>query len=281
MAHSSSRVVFDLQKFKIILDKNDKDVSQQILETGWYKDEEFEIKIFKKQLKKGMTVLDLGANIGFYTLLARSMVGKKGKVIALEPFPINANLLKKSIRINKFENVILLEAAASNKTGKSTMYLSPDYNSEHSLLKLDFNYPTVWRKQKQIPIMTVTVDSYFGKKIHDFHVDVIKMDIEGFETNALSGMHDTITSNKNLVLLTEFWPNGMIKNRSSPKEFLETLKQFNFKIHHIDDVKKKVYPVTIPQMLQLIEEGGKNPKDETMREWGWYSNILCIKTTKS
>lgn len=72
-----------------------------------------------------MTFLDLGANVGFYTFLARSIIGEKGRVFAFEPYPRNAEL-KASIRENNYNNVTLVEAAVSDKDGKASLYLSPD-----------------------------------------------------------------------------------------------------------------------------------------------------------
>lgn len=114
--------VHDFGKFKMVLDKNDVDISKQVKEFGWYEDEKFESKVFEAHLKPSMAILDLGANIGFYTIFARSVVGEQGRVFAFEPFPANANLIRASIKENSFTNVIL-EAAVSDRMGKATLHL--------------------------------------------------------------------------------------------------------------------------------------------------------------
>lgn len=81
--------------------------------------EEFETEIFKKEIKKGDTVLDLGAHIGYYTLLAAKLVGEKGKVFAFEPEPTNFALLKKNIKINNYQNVIPVQKPFLIKTEKA------------------------------------------------------------------------------------------------------------------------------------------------------------------
>lgn len=81
--------------------------------------EEFETEIFKKEIKKGDTVLDLGAHIGYYTLLAAKLVGEKGKVFAFEPEPTNFALLKKNIKINNHQNVIPVQKPFLIKTEKA------------------------------------------------------------------------------------------------------------------------------------------------------------------
>src|SRR5574341_1177435 len=199
--------VHDFGKFKMVLDKTDTDISKQVERFGWYSDESFETSLFEKHLKKGMTVLDLGGNIGFYTILARSIVGQEGRVFSFEPFPNNANLIRASIKENSFTNVIVVEAAASDKMGKATLHLSPDACSEHSLLDLDFQY-NLEPQQNEIEVQTLTVDDYLAKNVGDFKVDFIKMDIEGSESRAIKGMQKVLKENKHLILMTEFWPNG-------------------------------------------------------------------------
>jgi len=264
--------VHDFGKFKMVLDKNDKDVSEQIKKFGWYKDELIETEVFEKYLKPGMTVLDLGANIGFYTLLARSIVGPKGKVIAFEPFPHNANLLGRSLKENLFANVIVVQAAISDAVGKTFLYLSPDFISEHSLLDYDKS------SQKKIEVEVLTVDDYL-EKMGNFKVDFIKMDIEGSETKALKDMKNTLKKNKHLILVTEFWPNGFYLAKSTPKKYLEDLKKIGFKIFHIDEFKQSVYPVNPDEMVKIAEFRIKNhvEKNKETKYGDWYTNLLCIK----
>jgi hypothetical protein len=73
--------VYNFGKFRMVLDKHDSDISRQIQEHGWYVEERFDIKVFQKHLKTRMTFLDLGANVGFYTFLARRIVS--GKLLRL------------------------------------------------------------------------------------------------------------------------------------------------------------------------------------------------------
>jgi FkbM family methyltransferase len=269
--------IYDVGKFKIATSPTDGDVSQQIRSHGWYVDEKFELEIFQRYLKEAITVFDLGANIGFYSLLARSIIGATGQVVCFEPFPQNVEMIKKSIEANSYSNVDLIEAAAGDKNGSAFLHLSPDYNSEHSMLNLEFNYVKN-QTQKKIKVKTITLNSYCQKK-QDFHVDLIKMDIEGYEIKALKGMSKIINSNENLVLMTEFWPNGFIKNNSSPDEFLETLERFGFKIFHIDSQLGKLYELDSNKMMEIYESRSKGITDQTMLEWGWFTNLLCIKNS--
>ena len=264
-------IVYDLGTFRLVLDNGDPDVSRQIEQHGWYVDEEFDIKVFRKHLKRRMTFLDLGANIGFYTFLARSIIGEKGRVIAFEPYPRNAELVKASIRENNYNNVTLVEAAVSDKDGKSSLYLSPDESSENSLLELNF--------QNSITVDVVTLNNFFEKKIKDTKVDFIKMDIEGSEYRAFQGMSKLISCNEEMTIMLEFWPNGLRRNNQNPYEFLETMDENGFEIQFIDNVRQKVTKVGVEQMKKIEKERMKDisSQNEVMRSWGWYTNLLCTR----
>ena len=270
--------VHDFGKFKLVLDESDTDFSRQVKMSGRYNYEILEPKIFEKYLKNSMTVLDLGANIGYYTMLAASKVGPKGRIFAFEPFPDNASLIRASIKENCFYNVVVVEAAVSDHDGSSTFYLSPYYISEHSLF--DYHYSSGFHtSKKSINVKVLTIDNYLGNNVGNIKADFIKMDIEGSETRALKGMKRTLVENKHLILMTEFWPNGFANDKSDPHDFLETLQQMQFKIYHIDQFEQKVYPISVDEMMKIADFRIKNSieKNKEIQSGGWYTNLLCIK----
>jgi hypothetical protein len=93
-------VLIDVQGSKMYVDSSDIGVAPFLLEWGFY--EKYETALFKRLVKKGMVVVDIGANIGYYTLLAAHLVGDKGKVFAFEPDPNNYDLLCKNIEVNGY-----------------------------------------------------------------------------------------------------------------------------------------------------------------------------------
>lgn len=267
----------DLGKFKMVLSKSDTDISPQIEKYGWYEDEKFETQVFGNHLKKGMTVVDLGANIGFYSLFARSIVGESGKVFSFEPFPENIALLRESIKQNGFTNVILVESAVSDKSGTHIFHLSPDACSEHSLLDLGFEYADT-SIQKTILVQTLTVDDYFTKYHPDTKIDFIKMDIEGSESMALAGMQNTLEQNRTISLMTEFWANGFRESNNDPKDFLEELTGLGFTLYHINGYDKKLEQET-PDGIMRLEQTSQHiiAQNKVMQEAGWYTNLLCVR----
>jgi FkbM family methyltransferase len=269
--------VHDFGKFKMVLSKSDEDISPQIKEFGWYEDEKFETKIFEKHLKKGMSVLDLGANIGFYSLFARSIVGASGNVFSFEPFPENIELLRQSIKKNGFKNVFAIESAVSDRSGTATLYLSPDACSEHSLLDLEHYYDEK-DTQKRIQVAVTSVDDYFVKKQPNTKIDFIKMDVEASESRALRGMQKTLDQNQRITIMTEFWPNGFREDKMVPEDFLYRLVGLGFDLYHIDAYHHKLQQRT-PDEIMKLENTSQDvvAQNEVMQESGWYTNLLCIR----
>jgi FkbM family methyltransferase len=130
---------------------------------GWY--EKRSAELVASKIRLGMLAFDVGANVGYYTLLLSRGVGPQGRVIAFEPNPINVAHLKEHLHLNKIGNVEIVEAAVSDREGPA--FLSGD----GSMGKLS---------QTGAPIKTVKLDTYPRP-------DFIKMDIEGEETAALRG----------------------------------------------------------------------------------------------
>ncbi len=270
--------VHDFGKFKMVLDESDKDLSRQVKFTGAYNDEKLETAVIRENLKPGYTMVDIGANLGFYSMLAASLVGNAGRVFSFEPFAHNVDLIRASARENGFDNVKVINCAVSDKIGSAKLYLSPYYSSEHSLF--DYHYSTGSDStENTVDVKTVTIDQYLESEVGDLRVDFIKMDIEGSEGKAISGMEKTITENKNVSLLTEFWPNAIANSGVEPKEYLERLTGFGFELFHIDGVEQRVYPVTASQILDIMKrrsaEGFEDYKEIALG--GWYTTLLCKK----
>jgi SAM-dependent methyltransferase len=155
--------------------------------------------LFFKEVKKDMTVLDLGANVGYYTLISAGLVGGKGKVFAFEPDPTAFKLLKHNVEVNNYKNVTLVNRAVLNKSGKTQ----------------------------------ITLDEFFRN--YECRIDFIKMDIEGAEALALKGMHKMLRKNKGVKIVTEFCPTSLRRAGSSPEDFLKELEGLGFKLYLIDE----------------------------------------------
>ena len=194
--------------------------------------EEATTNLFKKAVREKDIIVDLGANIGYFTLLAARLTGKEGKVYSFEPEPKNYSYLIKNIKLNNYDNVLAMQEAVSDKNGRIKLYICEHDTGHHTINQYGGikNYkPNTDNKEIFIEIDTVTLDDFLRDK--EKTVDVIKMDIEGAEMLALSGMEQTIKQNQNLKMFIEFFPLLIKKMGNSPEEFIgKLLKDYGFSV---------------------------------------------------
>ena len=213
-----------------------------IISHSW---EELTTEVFQKVVKEGDTVVDLGANIGYFTLLAARIVGNKGKVYAFEPEPLNYSLLTKNIDLNGYENVVAVQKAISDATGKVRFFLDKKDTGAHTM----YQHGT---GGEFIEVESTTLDDFFADKGQT--INVIKMDVEGAEMAALSGMDRTIKENKNLKMFVEFYFPGIKHAGHSPQEFVrKLLEDYRFSILAIGEYTKGRNYIEINNFDELME----------------------------
>jgi len=167
-------------------------------------------------LKEGMIVVDVGANIGVYTVLAAEKVGKNGKVIAIEPEPKNYQQLLKNIKLNNFQNVTPINIALADHNGIEKLYISYCAGL-HSLIASENTISS-------IKVSLKTVDKLL-EELNLKKIDIIKIDTEGSELPVLRGAEKTLKANPNMkiIVATEHYP-------SETKEVRQFLNDRGFKI---------------------------------------------------
>jgi FkbM family methyltransferase len=240
-------------------------ITLQLLFKGTY--EQYTTALFKQLIKTGMTVVDIGANIGYFTLLAASLVGEKGKVFAFEPEPSNYALLVENIEVNGYKNIIPLQKAVSNEAGKVKLFVDTVTSGEHSLFKAAVERETK-NFAEAITVDVVSLDEFL--KDNECAIDVIKMDIQGAEMMALLGMAKTIENNNDLQIFTEYWPYGLQKSGFSPQEYWNKLMQFGFKfIYSINEHKQELEIVDSQAMINHC-------KDTVLKQFD-HMNLLCSR----
>lgn len=148
-------------------------------------------KVFNKILKAGDSVIDVGANIGYFTLLASKIVGWRGMVYAFEPSADNVRELYKNLELNKAENVRVYRLAIGDTNGNITLYTSSKESARHSLIRTNEHDGN--ETVQIIPLDKLMIDK----------VRLLKSDTEGNELAVLKGAKDTILRNKNIVLIVE------------------------------------------------------------------------------
>jgi FkbM family methyltransferase len=201
----------------------DKGVERSIYYTGTY--EKGSLAIMKQLLRKGDCFVDVGANIGLMSLYASKLVGTKGKVWAFEPNPDTALILEMNIRINNATNIELSRYAVGKNPGKALIYDRWDSNrGSASLIK-----PEGETASHEIEVTTLS--EFFKKKIKEGGnlPKLLKLDIEGFELEALKGALDLLNSNQAPMLIVECSQqreNTFGKGTDPLYEFLRNLRHY-------------------------------------------------------
>lgn len=179
--------------------------------------------LYRSLIKSGMVVVDIGANIGIYTNFFAKQIGEDGEVHAFEPDPTNYRLL--SAALSDRQNIFLNQSAIGDKTENISLYVSSSLNVDHR------TYDCGDKRQK-VSVSSITLDDYFneGKR-----VDFIKMDIQGFEYHALSGMSRVLHDNEQAKIILEYYPSGLEAAGSSSHELRRFFKEREFSLYSISN----------------------------------------------
>jgi len=247
----------EVRGYKMFLDLND---TNEILSNL---QEEYSLDILKEHINKGDIVIDIGACIGIYTLEMAKLVGGNGRVIAFEPLKEAFYLLKKNIEINNYEGrVKIQQKGLLDKVGKATLFYHP-YHIGASKLVDDLEC----REKRETE--TISLDEFF--KNNHSKISFIKMDADGSEYLILQGASEVLKrTNKMLV---EFVPGNIQVQGITPKEYLDLIKSYGFKIYSVNDKERKLESGELDYLMSLF----KNKKKSGL---AGYVNLLCVKDKK-
>ncbi|HSB57700.1 MAG TPA: FkbM family methyltransferase [Nitrosopumilaceae archaeon] len=213
--------------FVIHLDTEDWIISRTLaLNSTW---EPKETEFLKKIITGNMKVLDIGANLGYFTILFSRQVGSEGKVIAFEPNPFSFDLLKKNIKANNLQNVYAIQKAVSNISGYEKLYLSKKNHGDNRLFSVPILNSDLDRDIAQVEV--TTLDDY----LKDIHIDFLKMDVQGSEPKVIEGGYNLIKNSRNLKMMVEFWPLALKVQGYEPINFLLQLESLDFDIYDLSD----------------------------------------------
>jgi FkbM family methyltransferase len=191
---ANGRVSFNVHGHVVTVLPGDHGISREL--SVYQMHEPLATQLVKQLLKPGMNVVDIGGNLGYYALLEAQMVGDAGRVIAIEPVAANFAQLSKNVEANGYRNILLHNVAIGASNGTAPMYLSKKSNW-HSL------HPVPW-ETREITVPVSTLDALLAQ--HKLpSVDLIRMDLEGYEVEVIHGMAETV-KNYSPRLLVELHP---------------------------------------------------------------------------
>ena len=231
---------------KIFLDTRDTSLAPIIIQHGCW--EKWVTDLFLSLVKPGMTVVDIGANCGYYSLLAAQAVGPQGQVHCVEPNPFLHHNLTRSFAINGYKQVKLHKVAFSAKEEEVTLYLPGSFSGGATIYEIPSSY-TVHGAVMTVKVPAVNFAEYFS----DLKADVIKIDIQGAEPHLVDGLLMIAEKIKTLHLLVEYAPILWIAAGFDPKSVLErfTKNKFNIEIIERNAPTKKV---SLDQLLSSTKK---------------------------
>ena len=169
-------------------------------------------------LKPGMVVYDIGANLGYHTVLAARLVGPAGRVICFEPDPANYSLLTENIRLNRLTNVTSFNCALGATTGSLEMHTSDSNFGDHRM------YETQGEAGRRKHTVRIECLDELVRAEHLPLPDFVKLDVQGYEGRVLDGAINTISAERDLAILLEYWPHGMkMAGSTDPNRFIRSL----------------------------------------------------------
>ena len=149
---------------------------------------------------------------------------------------------------------MLIQKAVSNKIGKTKLFISEDAGDNRIYDSYD--------NRKSIEIEMIRLDDFF--KAYTGKINFIKIDTQGADEAVVQGMHHLLEMNKEVKILTEFWPFGLKSFGTDPEQYLRLLIDNGFKLYNVDEEKKLIRPINIHDLLQSYTFEKRN-----------YTNLLC------
>ncbi|GAB4340021.1 MAG: hypothetical protein Fur0042_00360 [Cyanophyceae cyanobacterium] len=235
---------------KFFVDTDDLSLAPHIILDGFW--ENWISRIFKALIKPGMTVVDVGANIGYYGVVAGSCVGKEGRVFAFEANPKVFDTLFRNISINGYLDRTVSENCAVYSHDTNLTFNTYKYHQGSSCIgTVTEEHLAKYRDEVvQIQVPALALDGFFARGGHDERVDVMKIDVEGAEPYVFRGMERILARNPQIFIFCEFAPVMISGTGGNPQEFLESLLQRGFKLRYIHE-SSQVIDTSIQELLAM------------------------------
>ena len=224
--------------------------------------EPFETNVFGRLCLPADMVLDLGANIGWYSMLAARSVGAQGRVIAFEPDRANARLLEVNAAIADEHGVIdIHKSAVSDQVGQLSLYRSGTNLGDHRLFRDD-------TERDSYPVAVTTLDAFFAG--HEGRLpELVKSDTQGSEARIFRGAAALFAGGWRPVLILEFWPFGLTRSGYDPQAFWQSLVELGYQIFEVAESNPQLVPLTEERLQRRLTD------DLNPSSWG-FINLLCI-----
>lgn len=197
------------------------------------------IKQLRAFVKPGSTVIDVGANVGFFTIRFADWTGEKGRVLAIEPEDANVRRLRQRVSRRSLDPVVgIIAAAAAETPGTMMLAVDPDHPGNHHLAETG------------VPVKVVTVDGLLAAEPEIPPVSLIKIDVQGFEQAVIAGASNTLETFRP-ALFVEVDLKALATTGHSPQALFEQLKGHGYRAHRLGNDGPSA-PITPEQILASL-----------------------------
>lgn len=197
------------------------------LDSGTYEPEYR--RLFERELRPGATVVDAGAHIGTYTLLACRAVGPSGRVVAIEPDPYNVRALEANVRRERCANVRIVQKALADTPGRAR------FQQSLGTISSSFEAREGRGPFRELELEVTSVDSELDRT--EIDALVVKLDVEGAEPRALAGMTATIARAGSVALFLEVNPSALAASGSDEASLLAQVDALGLETTPIGDAR--------------------------------------------
>ena len=209
---------------KMKLDLSDVGISKQLYLTGVH--EASSTRQFREELGPGMVLLEVGANIGYYALIATQHIRPAGRIVALEPSPVSLKSLQENLELNNVEDMVdVYPFAAGSQSGHLPFYMVSKRNLSGFINREGPGIDLV----SEIVVKVTPVDDFL--RTLDVTIDYFRMDLEGFEIEVVKGMCETLTAVPGPAGgFIEVHSRLLNENGFSARLFLEQMEAFGYHV---------------------------------------------------
>lgn len=216
--------------------------------------EAYETSLTLRHLHPGDVYVDVGANIGYYTLVAAQRVGPHGKVIAYEPDKDNFALLQANVALNGLSQVQVFPCALSDKNAAGQLFLSDNNFGDHRLYDANDS-------RQAYPVQLAKGDEHVGQQTQ--HMDFLKIDTQGFEFFVVNGLRELISRNRShLRIILEFCPYGIRHSGACGHDLVRLLEDMQMQYHIIDHQQQCLIPAQAYHLDAWVSEMAAEPLNE-------------------
>lgn len=199
--------------------------------------------LFRRTVKSGMNVVDVGANVGVYTLISGSLVGEKGRVYSFEPTPRIFDLLEANIGMAGLNGRVEARRAAVSDEGGKKLRLRLCKSTRNNTLFGDNDGECA----DSVEVETIKLD----EALRGRRIDFVKIDAEGAEPFILRGMREIIRDNPQIIVVIEFASAHLLRAGVDPGGFIKEIKDCGLSIARVDDYTGEAVPISDEELVGI------------------------------